>query len=717
MVTNPGLVAVRVGSITDDRGTLSTADDFHPAFVSGDSNGNTLLDPGEIWLYSSAGVATYSVVAGQYSNTATVVVSEPHTGGQASASDISNHVGATTSITIRKAVNAADPWNPTVREDANTSGPVLLVGSTATWTYLVTNTGTAALDVIGLIDDAGTGDVSKGFFSVDQLCASTADGGDVNDNGLLDPGETWCFVATGIVTAGAYRNTATVTASQPGQPTPQLTATDVANLTGTTAGIVVHKFINGVAAQSADAAVWLAAGSTATFTYRVASTTSASLGNVAIVDDNGTPDDLADDVVPTYLSGDLDGDGLLDPSEVWLFSAPHLVPLGDYNNVVRVHGDLTLETGTVTVWDDDINYSFGFVARIAVVKAVNALDPWHPTTIEDANGASVKELLAGTTAVWTYLVTNTGQVPLAFTSLRDDNGTPTDAADDFAPVSVLVTWNGDTYNVGDVNHNAAIDPGETWLFRAETTVHLGTYRNTAVATATEPVTGQVATDSDIAGYYGNARGEGLTPGYWKNHTTLWPALSDGTPVFSPDQLLTSVFTGVPAAQSGETLLDALSAGGGGVIALFRAAVAGLLATTSQYISYPQSSTWLIASVNAALASGDAVRISTLMKTLDGWNNYEADLTPPAVPASVTSSADQVVVADSTTSLAGPVGDANGTETVTSGTETVTSGTEAGLSVSLQTSDAMPESSVVETTEPIEPTQLPGHSAAPKAHRS
>ncbi|HEY5224285.1 MAG TPA: hypothetical protein VIJ18_14710, partial [Microbacteriaceae bacterium] len=643
LVTNRGTVSVRVVSITDDRGTLSTADDFHPVYVSGDTNNNGLLDPGEIWLYTSAGVVTYKVVAGQYSNTGTVVVSEPRTGAQAHVSDISDHFGATSSITIRKAVNAVDPWHPTVREDANTLGPVLLVGSTATWTYLVTNTGTTSLDITSLTDDGGSADGSQSF-EIDQACSTTIPGGgDVNNNGMLDPGETWCFMATGIVKAGPYRNTATVTASEPGQPTPQVSASDVANLVGTVAGISVQKFVNGVAARTASAAVWLAAGSSALFTYLVTSTTTVSLANVTLTDDNGTPDNLADDLTPVYVSGDTNGNGLLDPGEVWLFKATHLVRAGAYNNVVRASGTLTATTPTVTVWSSDINYSFGVVTAIVVDKAVNALDPWHPTTIEDANTLPGKELLVGTSAVWTYLITNTGNTAVTFTSLWDDNGTPTNTADDFAPAPVLVTWNGAQYNAGDANHNGLIDVGETWLFSATTTVTAGAYRNTAAAVVLEPVIRQAATGSDVAGYYGNAGGEGLTPGYWKNHTTLWPAQSNGALIFSPNQLLTSVFSNVPAAQAGWTLLDALSAGGGGVIALFRAAVAGLLSTTSQFISYPQSSTWLIAQVNAVLAAGSATQISNLENTLNGWNNYEANLTPPTVPASVSSAPQSAVV--------------------------------------------------------------------------
>src|SRR5262249_769016 len=55
---------------------------------------------------------------------------------------------------------------------------------------------------------------------------------------------------------------------------------------------------------------------------------------------------------------------------------------------------------------------------------------------------------------WTYLVTNTGEVSFAVTSLVDDNGTPTDRHDDFEPL----------YVSGDTNANNRVDVGETWLY-------------------------------------------------------------------------------------------------------------------------------------------------------------------------------------------------------------------------------------------------------------
>ena len=667
-VTNPGTAGVQVAAFVDDRGTASTADDFTPlqvlaagtSFNTGDTNRNGLLDPGETWLYTSAGVAkaVYTVVGGQFTSSATVTAREPRSGATATSSDPSLHYGALNKIVITKAVNAVDPLHPTGYEDANVGpGPVLLAGSTVVWTYLVSNSGTTPIDVVGVQDDNGTGSADQGFV-VDPV--DVGDGhvvGDTNKNGLLDPGETWLFRATGVVPLGAYRNTATVTGVVVGEPVhTEVTPSDIANLFGTRGGIQVLKFLRDIRATDPASPVLVAAGSTARWTYAVTNTDKAPLANVVIVDDNGTPANPADDVAPTpvlavgtaYNVGDANRDGLLDPTETWLYELSRTMVYGPYVNVVRVSGTLTTGTGTVTVWDDDLNYSLGVTPQITMVKAVNALDPFRPTPVEDANSQPAKELLVGTTATWTYVVRNTGNVAVVMSTIRDDNGTPTNAADDFTPTPVLAA--GTSFNVGDVNRNGLLDMGEAWLFSATTVVRGGAYRNTATASVNEPITVQTASASDVAGYYGNSYGEGLTPGYWKNHPGSWPTWSDGTQVFRTDQIVGSVFTAAPEPNRSMTLFDALNEGGGNVDALLRHAIAALLSTGSQFISYPVSARWIIDQVNAALASGDPTRIENLKNQLMTWNQYEANLTPPTLTTTTTTTTTSTTTTSTTQML-------------------------------------------------------------------
>ena len=82
--------------------------------------------------------------------------------------------------------------------DADTAAEAVLInqGDTAVFTFLVTNPGEVALEDVVLTDDK----VNPEFV-----------GGDDNNNGLLDPGETWIYVASELAKTGLNTNIATVT--------------------------------------------------------------------------------------------------------------------------------------------------------------------------------------------------------------------------------------------------------------------------------------------------------------------------------------------------------------------------------------------------------------------------------------------------------------------------------------------------------------------------
>ena len=98
--------------------------------------------------------------------------------------------------------------------------------------------------------------------------------------------------------------------------------------------------------------------------------------------------------------------------------------------------------------------------------------------------------------------------------------------------------------------------------------------------------------------------EGLTPGYWKNHTDAWECYSPGT-------LLGDIFT-FPASFSNladDTLLEALQYKGGndveGAARIFlRQAVAALLNACSTELNYPYTEAQVIDIVNIVLGWQD-----------------------------------------------------------------------------------------------------------------
>src|SRR5204863_335187 len=150
-------------------------------------NNNSLLDLNETWTYS----ATRIVTAGQYTNIGKVT-GQSSIGQTVTDTDPANLFGAAPGIDIEKLVNGQDA-------DAAT-GPILALGSTATFTYQVTNTGNVALSNVVVLDDNGTSGIPRDDFTPPRTS------GHVNNNSLLDLGETWTYSANRIVTAGQYTN-------------------------------------------------------------------------------------------------------------------------------------------------------------------------------------------------------------------------------------------------------------------------------------------------------------------------------------------------------------------------------------------------------------------------------------------------------------------------------------------------------------------------------
>src|SRR5207248_645486 len=97
------------------------------------------------------------------------------------------------------------------------SGPALSkIGDPVTYTYQVLNTGDSPLVNVVVVDDAGTaGDTADDFNPDPVLDNDGFNVGDSNQDGILDPGETWQYTKTLNVPQGAtdpFVNVATVTA-------------------------------------------------------------------------------------------------------------------------------------------------------------------------------------------------------------------------------------------------------------------------------------------------------------------------------------------------------------------------------------------------------------------------------------------------------------------------------------------------------------------------
>ncbi len=264
-------------------------------------------------------------------------------------------------------------------------------------------------------------------------------------------------------------------------------------------------------------------GTPITWTYQVFNDGAGPIRITSIVDDFGTPGSAADDFGPaavtvvvggaSYNTGDANRNNLLDAGEAWLYTSAgtaaggYQAVVGPYTNVARVVG--TVVTTGAVVQDEDAVHYVGVpttsVVSVRLEKAVNAADPGAPTPYEDADTPTGPIQTVGSTVVWTYLLSNTGNVAVAVSTLRDDAGHGLSIlTDDFTPAPVLTA--GTTFNIGDANRDNLLDVNEVWRYRASGTVAAGQYTNNATATVSDPVGGTTASSSDPANYYGSQAG-------------------------------------------------------------------------------------------------------------------------------------------------------------------------------------------------------------------
>ncbi|MBN1177896.1 MAG: DUF11 domain-containing protein, partial [Anaerolineae bacterium] len=167
VVTNPGQDSVSAVSVVDDK--CATV-----AFVSGDTDGDGLLDPGEAWTYTCQSTLTESTL-----NTATV-----------SATDALGDTLTDQDTAFVEVIHTG------IAIDKSTSTPVIYAGDIASYDYVVTNSGDYAISNVVVADDK---------------CPEVAFvSGDTNDDGELDPGEIWAYACETVLAVDTL-NTATVT--------------------------------------------------------------------------------------------------------------------------------------------------------------------------------------------------------------------------------------------------------------------------------------------------------------------------------------------------------------------------------------------------------------------------------------------------------------------------------------------------------------------------
>jgi len=339
-------------------------------------------------------------------------------------------------------------------------------------------------------------------------------------------------------------------------------------------------FPPGPAVEPGDEVIW---------TYEVTNTGGVPLLDVQVVDDEEGPITCPETALDPGESMVCVLTGTAPTEAAW----PYL-----YDNVATVTAQT--EAGAPVEDTDPSHYVVqGPIItenpRIDLEKATNGVDADDPTgpilQIDDA-------------VVWTYALTNMGDVPLTMVGVSDDH-----LGDVLCPATTLAV-------------------GESMICTMEGVAVAGQYANEATASGTSPA-GAVVMDTDWSHYYcEEPHGyQGCSPGFWKNHPDAWTATG-----YSTSQSVGSVFAASAAypAIAAASLIEALDFPGGegaegAARVLLRAGVAGLLDAAHPEVDYPWTEAELISQIDAALASGDRSQMLALAGTLDAANNLGCPL--------------------------------------------------------------------------------------------
>ena len=331
-VTNVG--AGRLGNVT----VTDSVAGVTPVYVSGDTNGNGYLEPTETWVYEAAG----SAILGNYSNTGTASATGSDAAGHfrtTTASNTSNYRGVDPKIVIDK-----------VTVDGATSGDGLSIhsGEPITWRYTVTKSGVGSLGSIVVTDSDP---------SVTPMPVLGPDGihniGDTDTSGYIEFSEAWVFEASGIALNGDYANTGTAvgTTFDGAGHYRETTASDTSSYFGSRSeDRHRQRHLRRWREWRRRSGSWPAS--------RSGGATRSPTPAPWRCPESSWPTTRS--VTPTYVSGDTNGDGMLDITEAWVFEASGASVVGNYFNVGTASGTHVDSAGDArTVTDSDTSNYIG----------------------------------------------------------------------------------------------------------------------------------------------------------------------------------------------------------------------------------------------------------------------------------------------------------------------------------------------------------------------
>lgn len=355
----------------------------------------------------------------QITGTGTAVISGIPTGTTCDATEVadplftSTRVTATGSVTITTAGQQIEFTN--VRKTGSLTVSKTATGGNGTFTFTVDCTDNAFDQTVTVTTTNGAGSATINGIPTTTSCTVT---------------ET---VPTGWTAVGPTTRTVTINGAE-------------------TAAFANRLLTSGIDITKTPSATTVHAGDAVTYTYVVTNTGENPLSTVTVTDDKCAT------VTGPAAGGDADGDGKLDTTETWTYTCTSTL------------NATTTNVATATGVDPlDKKVSDTATATVAVIKPAIAI----------TKTPSLRSVDPGTVVVYTYTVTNPGDVALGTVMVQDDKCSPV------------------TFVTGDANGDGLLQTTETWIFRCSQvqTGAADTLTNVGTASGTDPL-GKVVTSKD-----------------------------------------------------------------------------------------------------------------------------------------------------------------------------------------------------------------------------
>ena len=389
---------------------LQTSDGQPVQFLGGDTNADGVLNTPETWHYLHAIAATQNQDITTTGNNLHKQTHDAFLQGVTPALELTSSIAG---------------------EESST--PHYLTGDTIPLEHNIANTGDVALTNIT---------VTTSGADTAATCPSTR----------LAPTETMQCVQLAPVLPGSQHITATVT-SQAGN-TPllqsinnqilpyQATSSDVAGYYGTQAELLTLD-------PSGTFLALNTGNQQPHFALSLDPSSTGSVSNLSVLDNNATPDNPNDDHPAAYLTGDDNNNDILDLGEQWKYEASGSNAIAAATSQLATPATPTTAAEIVLRQGQPIHITAGNPTQyFAAAPAIEAV-----TVIQQTEPGPAGTALQGTPIVWATTITNTGNTAIG--ALRVGSPEP---GDQHEP----------RYVTGDENNNDILDLGEQWEYLTQT---------------------------------------------------------------------------------------------------------------------------------------------------------------------------------------------------------------------------------------------------------